>query len=110
MTPAYVVCHELSAWDGELLGALLQRVTSAGAQVFVGGLERILEALADRYRHRQGPLACQELAVMSAGRGAGQGGSAAFEGETAGRQGWLAEPAPDRFTLTAGVSQPGGGS
>jgi hypothetical protein len=45
MTPAYVVCHGLSAWDGKLLGALLQRVTSAGAQVFVGGLERILEAL-----------------------------------------------------------------
>lgn len=64
MTPAYVVCHELSAWDGRLLGALLQQVTSAGAQVFVGGLERILEALAERYRLRQGPLACQELAVM----------------------------------------------
>jgi hypothetical protein len=64
MTPAYVVCHELSAWDGRLPGALLQRVTSVGAQVFVGGLERILKALADRYRLRQGSLACQELAVM----------------------------------------------
>jgi hypothetical protein len=36
MPPAYDVCHELSAWNGKLLGALLGRVTTSTPRYLSG--------------------------------------------------------------------------
>lgn len=58
----------------------------------------------------QGPLTCQELAVAFGMGGVGPGGGAAAEVKRLVARGWLAEPAPGRFTPAAGVSGQGGGS
>lgn len=73
--------------------------------------QRILKALAERARLHQGPLTCQEMA-------AGFGMDVVPARVEALRskmkrlvaRGWLAEPAPGRFTLAAGAAGPGGGS
>ncbi|WP_307136174.1 hypothetical protein [Streptomyces aurantiacus] len=73
--------------------------------------QRILTALADRARLHQGPLTCQELAVLF-GLDAVPSRVEALRSKAKRMvaRGWLAEPAPGRFTLVAGVSGPGGGS
>ncbi|MFF9154245.1 hypothetical protein ACF1AB_18670 [Streptomyces sp. NPDC014846] len=73
--------------------------------------QRILTALADRARLHQGPLTCQELAVMF-GLDAVPAKVEALRSKAKRlvARGWLAEQQPGRFTLAAGVSKPGGGS
>jgi hypothetical protein len=87
MTPAYVVCHELSAWDGRLLGALLQRVTSAAPRYLSVDWSASSRPSRTGTGSVKGRWPVESWPSCSARRGAGQGGSAAFEGETAGRQG-----------------------
>ncbi|WP_328502970.1 hypothetical protein OG828_30865 [Streptomyces sp. NBC_00457] len=73
--------------------------------------QRILKALADRARLGQGPLTCQE---MAAGFGMdvvpARVEALRSKAKRLVARGWLAEPAPGRFTLARGVSGPGGGS
>ncbi|MEV7020395.1 hypothetical protein [Streptomyces sp. NPDC093991] len=73
--------------------------------------QRILAALADRVRLGQGPLTCQEMTVLF--------GMDVVPARVEGlrskakrlvSRGWLAEPAPGRFTLARSVSGPDGGS
>ncbi|WP_327311989.1 hypothetical protein [Streptomyces sp. NBC_01235] len=73
--------------------------------------QRILQALADRHRLRQGPLTCQEMAAAFALDAV----PAKVEGlrSKAKRlvaRGWLAEPQSGRFMLAAGAAGQGGGS
>ena len=73
--------------------------------------QRILTAIADRARLGQGPLTCQE---MAAGFGMdvvpARVEALRSKAKRLVARGWLAEPAPGRFTLAPGVSGPGGGS
>ncbi|MER5917647.1 hypothetical protein ABT124_46910 [Streptomyces sp. NPDC001982] len=73
--------------------------------------QRILQALADRLRLGQGPLTCQELAAAF-GMEVVPARVRALRSKVKRlvARGWLAEPAPGRFTLAAGVAGPGGGS
>ncbi|WP_373431323.1 hypothetical protein [Streptomyces turgidiscabies] len=73
--------------------------------------QRILTALADRARLHQGPLSCQELAVLF-GLDAVPAKVEALRSKAKRlvARGWLAEPAPGRFMLAQGVAGPGGGS
>lgn len=73
--------------------------------------QRILGALADRDRLHQGPLTCQELAVLF-GLDAVPAKVEALRSKAKRlvARGWLAEQQPGRFTLAAGVAGPGGGS
>jgi hypothetical protein len=73
--------------------------------------QRILQLLADRSRLGQGPLTCQELAA-SFGMEVVPARVEALRSKAKRlvARGWLAEPAPGRFTLAQGVSGPGGGS
>ncbi|MET9057128.1 MULTISPECIES: hypothetical protein [Streptomyces] len=73
--------------------------------------QRILGALADRDRLHQGPLTCQELAVLF-GLDAVPAKVEALRSKAKRlvARGWLAEGQPGRFTLAAGVAGPGGGS
>ncbi|MFF8939267.1 hypothetical protein ACF08O_32050 [Streptomyces paradoxus] len=73
--------------------------------------QRILEALADRVRLRQGPLTCQEMA-SAFGMDVVPARVEALRSKAKRlvARGWLAEPAPGRFTLAAGVSGSGGAS
>ncbi|WP_327748102.1 hypothetical protein [Streptomyces europaeiscabiei] len=73
--------------------------------------QRILTALADRDRLRQGPLTCQELAVLF-GLDAVPAKVEALRSKAKRlvARGWLAEPAPGRFMLAQGVAGSGGGS
>lgn len=73
--------------------------------------QRILTVLADRDRLHQGPLICQELAVLF-GLEAVPAKVEALRSKAKRlvARGWLAEPAPGRFTLAAGVAGQGGGS
>jgi hypothetical protein len=73
--------------------------------------QRILTALADRDRLRQGPLTCQELAVLF-GLDAVPARVEALRSKAKRlvARGWLAEPAPGRFMLAQGVAGRGGGS
>ncbi|MFJ2444483.1 hypothetical protein ACIOWG_29465 [Streptomyces sp. NPDC087658] len=73
--------------------------------------QRILTALADRARLHQGPLTCQELAVLF-GLDAVPAKVEALrlKAKRLVARGWLAEPAPGRFTLAQGVAGPGAGS
>ncbi|OXY95177.1 hypothetical protein [Streptomyces sp. 2R] len=73
--------------------------------------QRILAAIDDRIRLGQGPLTCQEMAAVF--------GLDVVPAKVEGlrskakrlvSRGWLAEPAPGRFTLARSVSGPGGGS
>lgn len=73
--------------------------------------QRILKALTDRARLRQGPLTSQG---MTAGFGMDVAPARAEALRSKAKRlvvrGWPAEPAPGRFTPAAGVSGPGGGS
>ncbi|MFE2102865.1 hypothetical protein [Streptomyces sp. NPDC059468] len=73
--------------------------------------QRILQALADRHRLRQGPLTCQEMAVVF-GLDAVPAKVEALRSKAKRlvARGWLAEPAPGQFTPRQGVAGPGGGS
>ena len=73
--------------------------------------QRILQALADRARLGQGPLTCQEMAVAF-GMDVVPARVEALRSKAKRlvARGWLAEPAPGRFTLAKGVAGPGGGS
>lgn len=73
--------------------------------------QRILGALADRDRLHQGPLTCQELAVLF-GLDAVPAKVEALRSKAKRlvARGWLAEGQPGRFTLAADVAGPGGGS
>ncbi|MEU1599133.1 hypothetical protein ABZ468_41580 [Streptomyces sp. NPDC005708] len=73
--------------------------------------QRILTALVDRHRLHQGPLTCQEM-VATFGMDVVPARVEALRSKAKRlvARGWLAEPAPGRFTLAAGVVVPGGGS
>jgi hypothetical protein len=73
--------------------------------------QRILHELADRDRLGQGPLTCQEMAVAF-GMDVVPARVEALRSKAKRlvARGWLAEPAPGRFTLAKGVASPGGGS
>ncbi|MGW0885999.1 hypothetical protein [Streptomyces sp. NPDC002671] len=73
--------------------------------------QRILKALADRARLGQGPLTCQEMAAAF-GMDVVPTRVEALRSKAKRlvARGWLAEPAPGRFTPAAGVSGPGGAS
>ncbi|MBT2393306.1 hypothetical protein J7E87_28735 [Streptomyces sp. ISL-1] len=73
--------------------------------------QRILQALADRHRLHQGPLTCQELATLF-GLDAVPAKVEALRSKAKRlvARGWLAEPAPGRFTLAQSVAGLGGGS
>jgi hypothetical protein len=73
--------------------------------------QRILKALADRDRLHQGPLTCQEMAAAF-GMDVVPARVEALRSKAKRlvARGWLAEPAPGRFTPAAGVSGPGGAS
>jgi hypothetical protein len=73
--------------------------------------QRILQTLADRVRLHQGPLTCQELAAAF-GMDVVPARVEALRSKAKRlvARGWLAEPAPGRFTLAQAVAGPGGGS
>ncbi|MCZ1004156.1 hypothetical protein O1M63_49480 [Streptomyces mirabilis] len=73
--------------------------------------QRILQALADRHRLHQGPLTCQELAVMF-GLDAVPAKVEALRSKAKRlvARGWLAERQPGRFTLAQGPAGQGGAS
>lgn len=73
--------------------------------------QRIVQALADRVRLGQGPLTCQEMAAQF-GMDVVPARVEALRSKAKRlvARGWLAERQPGRFTLTAGVAGPGGGS
>jgi hypothetical protein len=73
--------------------------------------QRIVRALADRSRLRQGPLTCQEMAAefgMDVVPARVEGLRSKAKRLVA--RGWLAEPRPGQFTLAKGAAGPGGGS
>ncbi|MEU9954005.1 hypothetical protein [Streptomyces sp. NPDC047939] len=73
--------------------------------------QRILAAIEDRVRLGQGPLTCQEMASafgLDVVPAKVEGLRSKAKRLVA--RGWLAEPAPGRFTLARSVSGPGGGS
>ncbi|WP_328864785.1 hypothetical protein [Streptomyces sp. NBC_00304] len=73
--------------------------------------QRILQALADRLRLHQGPLTCQEMAaVFGLDVVPARVEALRSKAKRLVARGWLAEPAPGRFTLARGVAGPGGGS
>ncbi|MEU6511820.1 hypothetical protein [Streptomyces sp. NPDC046942] len=73
--------------------------------------QRILKALADRARLGQGPMTCQEMAaVFGMDVVPVRVEALRSKAKRLVARGWLAEPAPGRFTLARGVSEPGGGS
>jgi hypothetical protein len=73
--------------------------------------QRILQALADRHRLHQGPLTCQEMAVLF-GLDAVPAKVEALRSKAKRlvARGWLAEQQPGRFTLVQNVTGSGGGS
>ncbi|WP_406421038.1 hypothetical protein OH809_20585 [Streptomyces sp. NBC_00873] len=73
--------------------------------------QRILQNLADRLRLGQGPLTCQEMAAMF-GMEVVPARVEALRSKAKRlvARGWLAEPAPGRFTLAQGVAGPDGAS
>jgi hypothetical protein len=73
--------------------------------------QRILQALADRHGLRQGPLTCQEMAVLF-GLDAVPAKVEALRSKAKRlvARGWLAERQPGRFTLAQNVAGRGGGS
>lgn len=73
--------------------------------------QRILQVAADRARLGQGPLTCQEMAAEF-GMDVVPARVEALRSKAKRlvARGWLAEPAPGRFTPARGVSGPGGGS
>ncbi|MEU0651478.1 hypothetical protein ABZ485_04395 [Streptomyces albogriseolus] len=81
------------------------------ASVLSVDYQRILRALADRQRLRQGPLTCQEMAVLF-GLEAVPAKVEALRSKAKRlvARGWLAERQPGRFTLAQSVTGSGGGS
>ncbi|MFJ3310773.1 hypothetical protein ACIPSA_49125 [Streptomyces sp. NPDC086549] len=73
--------------------------------------QRILQVLADRCRLGQRPLTCQEMAALF-GMDLAPARVEALRSKAKRlvARGWLAEPAPGRFTPAAGVNGQGGGS
>lgn len=73
--------------------------------------QHILQALSDRDRLHQGPLTCQEMAVMF-GLDAVPAKVEALRSKAKRlvARGWLAEPAPGRFMLAKAAAARGGGS
>ncbi|MFF9654341.1 hypothetical protein [Streptomyces sp. NPDC014622] len=73
--------------------------------------QRILAVLADRVRLGRGPLTCQEMA-SAFGMDVVPAKVEALRSKAKRlvARGWLAEPAPGRFTLARGVSGSDGGS
>ncbi|MEV7394088.1 hypothetical protein [Streptomyces sp. NPDC091215] len=73
--------------------------------------QRILQALADRHRLRQGPLTCQEMAVLF-GLDAVPAKVEALRSKAKRlvARGWLSERQPGRFMIAQSVTGPGGGS
>ena len=73
--------------------------------------QRILRALADRARLHQGPLTCQEMAVLF-GLAVVPARVEALRSKAKRlvARGWLAEGQPGRFTLAGGVAGRDGGS
>ncbi|MFD5063436.1 hypothetical protein [Streptomyces sp. NPDC058394] len=73
--------------------------------------QRILQAVADRVRLGQGPLTCQEMAaVFGMDVVPARVEALRSKAKRLVARGWLAEPAPGRFTLGPGVAGPGDGS
>ncbi|RRR85972.1 hypothetical protein [Streptomyces sp. RP5T] len=73
--------------------------------------QRMLRVLADRVRLGQGPLTCQEMAsVFGMDVVPAKVEALRSKAKRLVARGWLAEPAPGRFTLAQNVSGPGGGS
>ncbi|MFE2282479.1 hypothetical protein ACFXAE_35665 [Streptomyces sp. NPDC059454] len=73
--------------------------------------QRILAALADRVRLGQGPLTCQEMAAcFGLDPVPAKVEALRSKAKRLVSRGWLAEPAPGRFTLARSVSGPDGGS
>ncbi|MFF2548822.1 hypothetical protein ACFVUY_40550 [Kitasatospora sp. NPDC058063] len=73
--------------------------------------QRIVQVLADRNRLGQGPLTCQEMAGcfgLDPVPGTVEALRSKMKRLTA--RGWLAEPAPGRFTLAKAVAGQGAGS
>ncbi|KUM68206.1 hypothetical protein [Streptomyces curacoi] len=82
----------------------------AGAALSVD-YQRIVQALADRVRLGQAPLSCQELtALFGVEVVPARVEALRSKAKRLVARGWLAEPAPGRFTLATGVASPGGGS
>lgn len=73
--------------------------------------QRVLQLGADRARLGQGPLTCQEMAAAF-GMDVVPARVEALRSKAKRlvARGWLAEPAPGRFTPARGVTGPGGGS
>ena len=73
--------------------------------------QRILQTLADRVRLGQGSLTCQELAaVFGMDVVPARVEALRSKAKRLVARGWLAEPAPGRFTFAQGVTGPGGAS
>ncbi|WP_121709558.1 hypothetical protein [Streptomyces sp. E5N91] len=81
------------------------------ASVLSMDYQRILQALADRRRLHQGPLTCQEMAVLC-GLDTVPSKVEALRSKAKRMvaRGWLAEHRPGRFTLAQDATGPGGGS
>ncbi|MEO3756647.1 hypothetical protein [Streptomyces sp. B6B3] len=73
--------------------------------------QRIQQALTERVRLGRGPATCQEMAVLF-GMDVVPARVEALRSKAKRlvARGWLAEPAPGRFTTAAGAAGPGGGS
>ncbi|MFE2558335.1 hypothetical protein ACFXGT_20380 [Streptomyces sp. NPDC059352] len=73
--------------------------------------QRIVQALADRGRLGQSPLTCQEMAAcFGLDPVPAKIEALRSKAKRLTARGWLAEPAPGRFTLVKAVAGPGGGS
>lgn len=73
--------------------------------------QRIVQALADRGRLGQGPLACQEMAgCFGLDPVPAKIEALRSKAKRLVARGWLTEPAPGRFTLAKALAGPGGGS
>ena len=73
--------------------------------------QRIVQALADRGRLGQGPLTCQETAgCFGLDPVPAKIEALRSKAKRLTARGWLAEPAPGRFTLAKAVAGPGAGS
>lgn len=73
--------------------------------------QRILQVAADRARLGQGPVTCQEMAAaFGMEMVPARVEALRSKAKRLVARGWLAEPAPGRFTPAAGVAGPGAGS
>jgi hypothetical protein len=73
--------------------------------------QRVLQVAADRARLGQGPVTCQEMAaVFGMDVVPARVEALRSKAKRLVARGWLAEPAPGRFTTARGVASPGGRS